>query len=572
MRGISYKVKTVLLLFSTICAFNAHAGRFTVVNSGADSSVPAWMTVSIPVFLSNTVERVTPWVPERPDFENSEVKSFTASTDVAKLVADKGVDWVWSVTWERDKVSLALWWAALGNSPKRVASGEVQITRNGIYRDVQVAIQKMLKEAGLSLQTQKLEFEALTVKDPYAVLIFARGLVAFKSGDVSVATAEFERAIRIDPTLEIARLYLGRVYTDLGDYRRAARYLQRGTQDYYSLWKAQAVAYSASGSHRSAEQVANKILQIDSADLAALEARGNANLFFKKYPKAIKDYNSILTHSPNSETALFGLRSALAAIGDDVALVDVLIRLVKLKPNDVDMSMQLAAALRSQKRNDEAVEVYRNLEKGPLNSAVVTYLLSDLGETTSPPTPQSGEECLLIAQSLEVSEGPEKAIERLRTCWPGSEASHVSAYLGELLLRNGDTESAIRHFKRALVSEPRNIAARTNLGIALLRKQDSKGALWHAKVAIGRDAQFAPALHLAAVAKARMGNLSEALSYAQRAQKATAEKQPRVELLLKSLCKQLRGEHSKQQNSFDALLSKRFKGKAGWLAGGGCAI
>lgn len=89
--------------------------------------------------------------------------------------------------------------------------------------------------------------------------------------------------------------------------------------------------------------------------------------------------------------------------------------------------------------------------------------------------------------------------------------------LGEAIFKQGRTDEAIGHFKRALQIEPNLATSHASLGAALLRKGQWNDALAHLRRALEIDPKQAPAHSSLGVALLEMGRPDESLAHLRKA-------------------------------------------------------
>ena len=145
------------------------------------------------------------------------------------------------------------------------------------------------------------------------------GVALLEQFNYKEAAAEFRRALRLEPTLALARVNLGIALYNLPDpdgaireLKAAAEILPGSPQVHYVL------GLIAKSQNRPLEGIAafQRMLQIDPVDPGANINLGQLYMQQRKYPEAIAAFRAALNSEPYNVTATYNLAMALTRSGD----------------------------------------------------------------------------------------------------------------------------------------------------------------------------------------------------------------------------------------------------------------
>lgn len=258
------------------------------------------------------------------------------------------------------------------------------------------------------------------------------------------AVAAYRKAVEIDPGLTDARCRLGLLLDAAGD--RASALLQlaevaRRSPERREVWPALGALYSAQGDLLKAAGAYERAAEADPAHAAI--HRYNAGLLHLKRndaEAARRDLSAAVASDPNNALAHLMLARASAVAGHPGEAIDAYRKALTLgfRPQEgvrvAAVRVEMAAALKDARREDEAVEACRAALKEDPRSAQARSLLGDLYAGQS-------------RYDLAVVEY-EKALK--------SDPRRPSVYyaLGRACQQRGDRAQAVRYLQQYLAQRP----------------------------------------------------------------------------------------------------------------------
>ncbi len=155
-----------------------------------------------------------------------------------------------------------------------------------------------------------------------------KGLEFYNSGEYNKAIECLNKAIELNPALDMAFCNLGATYNLLGNYDKAAEYL-------------------------------NKAAELNSQNDFTWN---NLGLLYKqqgKYNQAVEYYNKALELNPKNSVAWYNLALTYHSLGNYYQAVDCYEETVKLNPNDSVIWNNFGFAYRKLNQYDKAIECYK---------------------------------------------------------------------------------------------------------------------------------------------------------------------------------------------------------------------
>ncbi len=155
-----------------------------------------------------------------------------------------------------------------------------------------------------------------------------KGLEFYNSGEYNKAIECLNKAIELNPALDMAFCNLGATYNLLGNYEKAAEYL-------------------------------NEAVKLNSQNDFAWN---NLGLLYKqqgKYNQAVEYYNTALELNPKNSVAWYNLALTYNSLGNYHQAVDCYEEAVKLNPNDSVIWNNFGFAYRKLNQYDKAIECYK---------------------------------------------------------------------------------------------------------------------------------------------------------------------------------------------------------------------
>jgi tetratricopeptide (TPR) repeat protein len=370
-------------------------------------------------------------------------------------------------------------------------------------------------------------------------LLYARRNQVQGAPDEEAAVLEFREALERDPSMDDARLALGKVLISLRKYSDAMPILLEYThrqpkdaQGFYAL----GLAYRGIND-----------------SLASLAAFQRATVLNPKDPAIHFDFGMLLAAAGKPEVAIQQLEAA-----------------ERINPSDIEISKELAflfektghrerarveqgkvAALKSGDEKDSAIAKLsekggKDLEAGDAKAAVQSYrqavelnpdnaklrfnLSLALGRLEDFSSERKELEraveldpSLAVAQNqlgmLALRNGQQGEAERRfkKTLAIDPSFSEAQSNLGVLYNRQGKNAEAASLFQKAIQSDPKNTKAYVNLGLVMAQQGAFAVAEQQFRAAIGVDAKYADAYAALGMLQAKTGRAAEAVKSFQQA-------------------------------------------------------
>jgi tetratricopeptide (TPR) repeat protein len=330
-------------------------------------------------------------------------------------------------------------------------------------------------------------------------------LAELNEGRILEAIEKFKEIIRSDPANGTAYFYLATLYTEMGEYELAERYLERSMEvntrqdgHYYQF----GVIRSKQKQWQPALAFFEQALQLGAGayEAAAWRGIGDAQVELFDRDAAFKAYENALRVQPNdartrlsigrlylersqTKDAITNLRSALAAdpslpathallgrayrqAGDLQAAVAILTRALELNPADQDSRYTLGQVLLAMGRNAEGraqIDTYESVRQQVVRAD------SDY---------QAGLSRLEAGNLPEAESLLREAVRRAPSY------GHALHALGMLLLDRGSADTALDFLKRAAEVNPLNAPNWFGLGTAYFKTGRTEEARFAARRAV----------------------------------------------------------------------------------------
>jgi tetratricopeptide (TPR) repeat protein len=370
---------------------------------------------------------------------------------------------------------------------------------------------------------------------------FNLGLVYARPGsrNEEAAVAEFREALRLDPSMDPARIALGRVLISLQKYSEAApaileytRHRPKDAQGFYVLGQTyqglkqsepavKALEHAAALDPRDAAirfdlgmllansgQTDQAILQLKAAERinpADIETHNELALFLDK--KGDKEGSRVeraklvaLKSDSDKETAIARLNEKASedlSAGNTKAAAESYGKAVQRSPRDPKLRYNLSLALdRMGDFASERKELKRAVELDP-NLAVAQNQLGLLA--------------LRAGQQAEAGQRFKKVLAI------DPKFAEAQSNLGVLYNQQGKNEEAASLFQQAIKNDPRYTQAYVNLGLLMAQQRAFAEAEQQFRTAIGVDANYPDAYAALGMLQAKTGQGSEAVKSFQKA-------------------------------------------------------
>ncbi|MEW6128806.1 MAG: tetratricopeptide repeat protein [Acidobacteriota bacterium] len=263
------------------------------------------------------------------------------------------------------------------------------------------------------------------------------------------AKRQFARAVELDPKMREVRMMYASALIKTHDFAGAATELRAAIEQ----GEATALTYALLGI---AEERQNKLDEALASFSRALELQANhptalegrARLYEKRgdFAKALADYSAAYQLQPSRELALQMAGLNLRA-GQMVAAITIYRGLLREKPDDLNVRIELAQALVKNNQADEAATEIDKLLKVQPNNAKLLEVAGDLFESE-----------------------PEKAAGFYRRALQIDAANNrARVQLGAALVRSMKYQEALSVLSEAIQREPKNYPAHASLATALFK-------------------------------------------------------------------------------------------------------
>ena len=370
-------------------------------------------------------------------------------------------------------------------------------------------------------------------------LLYARRSQAQGESDEEAAVTEFREALERDPSMDGARLALGKVLISLQKYSDATpillEYTRRQPKDAQGFY-ALGLAYRGIND-----------------SLASLGALQRATVLNPKDPAIHFDFGMLLAAAGKPEVAIQQLDAAERINPSDIEISKELASLFEKTGNKEGARVEKGrvAALKSGDEKDRAIAKLsetggKDLEAGNAKAAVQSYrqavqlnpgnaklrfnlslALGRLGDSSSQRKELERavelDPSLAVAQNqlgmLALRNGQQvEAEERFKkTLATDPSFSEAQSNLGVLYNRQGKNAEAVSLFQKAIQNDPKNTKAYVNLGLVMAQQGAFAMAEQQFRAAIGLDAKYPDAYAALGMLQAKTGRAAEAVKSFQQA-------------------------------------------------------
>jgi Flp pilus assembly protein TadD len=338
--------------------------------------------------------------------------------------------------------------------------------------------------------------------DPYAFVLYARGVGAFHGGGGGPARARLaeqylRHALRVEPMVPEVQRFLAEALLaedqPAGAQRAPARGLLAAAldrrADYLLALRALAVVDRTDGAAAALERYA-RLVELDPEDVGARRTYGEMLVEAGRLADARKQLEVVLAAAPDDASARRLLVGVLSSRKEGSELATELEAAVKGEPNDLDLRMELGAAYLAMGRARDAAAVYDEvLRRRPRHTGALK-LAGDLAR-------QRGELKTAIADYA-----------RLRALAP--QDPRPTFLLAATYAQAGDLDRAERWFEEAGQMPGMLGDAWSNLGAIALRRGDARQALWYLSRAVKRRPERVAVRYNHALALHQLGRDAEA--------------------------------------------------------------
>jgi Flp pilus assembly protein TadD/TolB-like protein len=454
-----------------------------------------------------------------------------------------GVKWVVAGRYEKRpdwKIQVTVEIFAAGLPANRVGQAHAVGTKDDVSHTVLAAAMEAFGAAGLAppAASQRAPLLARFARDPYAFVLFSRGVAAFVGLDGHPGGAEralkiMSRSLRVDPKVPETLRYAGVIHLAAGrpgHARTLWSYAAEQRQDYLAAIAGLAALDRTSGAPSARERYA-RVLELDPDDLGARRAYGELLSEAGQLDQAQRELETVVAATPGDLRARRALALVLASRHAGVELAAQLAELVRLDPDDLDTRLDLAAALSSIGRVEPALAAYEEVLRRRPRQAAVLKLAADLyrakGDLARATTcyeklhrmvPEDPRAVFLLGASY-YQAGRLDAAERMFTegeRYPGMLGDAYSN-LGAIAIRRGKVKEALWFLSRATQRRAGKAGVRYNYALALRAAQRYQDALYELDAATRSDPNDAEIRFMSGVVALNLGRATEALAHFQEA-------------------------------------------------------
>jgi protein O-GlcNAc transferase len=299
---------------------------------------------------------------------------------------------------------------------------------------------------------------------PQAYAAYQAGVAALSRDDFDTARQQFEKVVRLAPSLEQGHSALGTVLVRIGRTNDGIRELQKALAMKPSDGSAQlslALAYEHGSQFARALPLFAKLEAASRAEkhplpatVVAAYARSLAAT--QQFSAAVARMKEAVAQDPHNAELLDDLGSLYAEREDWPNAIQAFHAALQANPDLATAHLHLGMTLRSQQQPGALEELTRAYQLAPENAIVV----------------------LQLGQTLALAGDDEQAIPLLRRAVELDPGSPAAAYqLGLALQRTGKAEDAIPLLQKAAVANAGNAETLINLGLALCQAQRAKEAV-----------------------------------------------------------------------------------------------
>jgi tetratricopeptide (TPR) repeat protein len=280
----------------------------------------------------------------------------------------------------------------------------------------------------------------------------ALGQLLLDRGLTDDAKRELARAIELDPKLTGVRIFYASALIKSGEAERAIEHLRAAIE----LGESAALAYALLGvakerSGKPEEAMADysRAIEMDRNNATAREGRARINESRGNFPKALEDYSIAYRFQPSPDLA-GKLASLHARMGQPEVAIKVYRALIRERPNETALRVELARLLNENGQTEEAMKEMTGL---------ITVNPRDTG-------------LLVSAGDVFFKDKPDVAADYYRRATEADPANNrARVQLGASLVRSMKFEAALPILTEAISREASNYAAHANLATALFKLQ-----------------------------------------------------------------------------------------------------
>ena len=330
---------------------------------------------------------------------------------------------------------------------------------------LEAALEALSRVPGLAAAPPGKDIKAPFARDPYAFVLYARGLAAYlgtggTKKSIELGQTWLTRALVIDPRVPETRRFLAVAQLEAGKPAAARASLSFALEERPTYVPALVALAALEKEAHGNEALAlhERLLALDSSSWRVRSAYGELLYEAGRFPKARKNLEMVLQQQPNDAPSRRILTLVLSSQRAGAALVHEFEEIVKLDPSSVVARMDLAAAYLNENRVADAAKTYEEvLLRQPRNKDALKI---------------AGD---LLRQQGQLDEAA-KRYERLRRLAPDD--PRPVFLLGAVYHQAGNLQAAERMFIDAAQFPALRAEAWSNLGAVMTEQGRAKEARW----------------------------------------------------------------------------------------------
>jgi tetratricopeptide (TPR) repeat protein len=496
-----------------------------------------WMSSALATTVAEKLE-VHPAL--RPVYSAEILEGFPLAFDAAAVAgraSDRGARWVFAGSFARPnwkaEVTVRLYEVVGEKELRQVAEVTERGEREQLFELLDRCLVGVLDKKGFATQGEALAgLRRRPTKDLYALTLYGRVLNQYYGlkGPADVAGAEklLRRVLFIDPNFAEAHRMLGVILLSRGEPGKAAGQYAHALDlrpGYYGALVALAHLYRAENRRQPAAELAVRALEQRPYDAEMRYLLGTLEWEGGELDKALKDLLRVTSEHPHHLLAHRALVQVYASKGNIEALAEELEQVVALAPDDIDVRLDLGAALMRLAKYQEASLVFEEVLKRKPKNAQALKLSGDLYRRMGDPeraiatyermrrvNPEDPRPYFLLSAAYVDAGNDAKAEAVLQDA-----AGQFHRYLGEvwidlgaLALRRGEYGRATALLEKAISRAPYRSKAHFNYALLLNATNQRDKALAELRSAAELDPEDPDIPYLAGVIYLRLGRLGEA--------------------------------------------------------------
>lgn len=334
---------------------------------------------------------------------------------------------------------------------------------------------------------------------------FYLGQAYHLSGQDKLALTAMRAGVKLEPDNPVVMQKYGELLSSTGDYQNGLQWLLKAQAANPNLT---GLDYDIGNADYNLMDLPNAELNLTravashSGDASSLEMLGETQIKLSKWSEANETYAHLLALRPNDPDALMGLGQSEIGLKNDAAAVDALTRVLAIDPTRFRAHFYLARAYAAQGKTQEAQHQAR----------LHQLMMQQMSFVESAVREQREDALRDQARALLRKHDEQAAMHLYREHFQDSAVTAGAPYvfIGKTYLFMGQTDDALRSFRRALQIEPKVHGAHTDEGILALKMGDLAGAEAQFRAELANDPSYQMAIAEMGEVRYHQQNWSEA--------------------------------------------------------------